>query len=249
VAEVYGQTEGCGPTTMNRPGRIRIGTVGEPLPGVAIRIAPDGEVLVRGGNVCAGYYREKAATEALLGVDGWMRSGDAGNLDDQGYLHITGRKKDLLITSSGKNVAPQELETCLAAEPLISQAVVVGDRRPYLTALIALDVDAAIVHLDGGNGRAHAEPIDVEILTSHPVVQRELDRSIHKVNTGRAPIERIKSWRVLPHELTVSNGELTPTMKVRRETVAGRFTELIAEMYQTDTPSAAGAARARTGKR
>src|SRR5690606_14655692 len=143
VAEVYGQTEDCGPTTMNRPGRIRIGTVGESLPGVEVRIAPDGEILVRGPNVCAGYHGDSEATAALIDDSGWMHSGDLGTLDAAGYLRITGRKKDLIVTSSGKNIAPQDIETRLRAEPLISQAVVVGDHRSYLTALLALEVDAA----------------------------------------------------------------------------------------------------------
>jgi long-chain acyl-CoA synthetase len=242
VAEVYGQTEGSGPTTLNRPGRIRVGTVGEPLPRVEVRIAPDGEILVRGPNVCSGYYRQPEATRALLGEDGWMRTGDSGHLDRLGYLHITGRKKDLIITSSGKNIAPQEMETALAAEPLISQAIVVGDGRPYLTALLALDVDAAIAYVENRDGHRGGDLVDLEVLASHPAIREELDHSVRRFNAGRAPIEQVKAWRILPRELTIVGGELTPTLKVRREIVAGRFHELIDEMYTSGSgaPTATG---------
>jgi long-chain acyl-CoA synthetase len=221
VAEVYGQTEDCGPTTMNRPGHIRIGTVGEALPGLEVRIAPDGEVLVRGPNVCAGYWHDEPATAALL-EDGWMHSGDLGSLDRRA-LRISGRKKDLIVTSSGKNIAPQDMETRLRAEPFVSQAVVVGDGRTFLTALVALDaeaVDAAV--------RGHEA---VEVLATHPAVVREIGASVDRLNAGRAPAERIRDWRILPRELTVAGGELTPTLKVKRGVVVERFADLVDEMY------------------
>jgi long-chain acyl-CoA synthetase len=231
ISEVYGQTEDCGPTTMNRPGRIRIGTVGEPLPRVEVRLGPDGEVLVRGPNVCAGYWGDPAATAELL-VDGWMHSGDLGSLDD-GYLRIVGRKKDLIVTSSGKNIAPQDLETRLRAEPLVSQAVVVGDGRKYLTALLALDDEAVGAALEEapsgrGHGRTHGS---AEVLASHPLVQAQLKQAIDEINAGRAPAERIKDWRILPRDLTVGGGELTPTLKVKRGAVIDRFGDLVEEMY------------------
>jgi long-chain acyl-CoA synthetase len=225
VAEVYGQTEDCGPTTMNRPGRIRIGTVGEPLPGVDVRIADDGEILVRGPNVCAGYHDDPDATASLL-TGGWMHSGDLGSLDADGYLHITGRKKDLIVTSSGKNIAPQDIETRLRAAPLLSQAIVVGDRRPYLTALLALDVEAAIAHIGDGD-----EHVDLEALSSHPIIEREIGEAVDRVNADRAPAERIKAWRILPREFTIAAGELTPTLKIKRDVVTTRFSTLVDEMY------------------
>jgi long-chain acyl-CoA synthetase len=221
VAEVYGQTEDCGPTTMNRPGHIRIGTVGEALPGLEVRIAPDGEVLVRGPNVCAGYWHDERATAALL-EDGWMHSGDLGSLEGRA-LRISGRKKDLIVTSSGKNIAPQDMETRLRAEPFVSQAVVVGDGRTFLTALIALDADAVDAAL-----RGHAA---AEVLATHPVVVREIGASVDRLNAGRAPAERIRDWRILPRELTVAGGELTPTLKVKRNVVVERFADLVDEMY------------------
>jgi long-chain acyl-CoA synthetase len=224
IAEVYGQTEDCGPTTMNRPGRIRIGTVGEPLPGVEVRIAADGEVLVRGPNVCAGYWRAPEDTAGLL-EDGWMHSGDLGAFED-GYLRIIGRKKDLIVTSSGKNIAPQDLETRLRAEPFISQAMVVGDGRKYVTALLALDDDAVEAALDGDNGHG-----TTEALATHPLVHDEIAQAVDRLNAERAPAERIKAWRILPRELTVAGGALTPTLKVKRAVVIERFGDLVEEMY------------------
>ena len=224
IAEVYGQTEGCGPTTMNRPGRIRIGTVGETLPGIDVRMAGDGEVLVRGPNVCAGYWHDHEATAALI-PDGWMHSGDLGTLDD-GYLRIVGRKKDLIVTSSGKNIAPQDMETRLRAEPFISQAVVVGDGRKYLTALVALERDVVEAAIGGHDGH-----VATEMLATHPLVDREIAGAVGRLNAERAPAERIKAWRIRPRELTVAGGELTPTLKVKRAVVMESFNDLIEEMY------------------
>ncbi|HET9609059.1 MAG TPA: AMP-binding protein, partial [Acidimicrobiales bacterium] len=228
VVEVYGQTEDCGPATMNRPGRDRVGTVGEPLPGVEVRIATDGEVLVRGPNVCAGYWDDPAGTAALVDEDGWLHTGDLGELDG-GYLRIVGRKKDLIVTSSGKNVAPQDMETDLQSEPVVSQAVIVGDGRNFLTALIALD-DEVASGLVGGRG-GHDAHGTTEILAGHPLVRNEIAAAVDRVNATRAPAERIKAWRILPRELTVAGGELTPTMKVKRGVVVQRFTDLVDEMY------------------
>jgi long-chain acyl-CoA synthetase len=225
IGEVYGQTEDCGPTTMNRPGRIRIGTVGEPLPGVEVRIADDGEILVRGGNVCPGYWDDPAATADLI-RDGWMHSADLGTLDDDGYLRITGRKKDLIVTSTGKNIAPQDMETQLRSAPFISQAVVVGDGRKFLTALLTLDAEAIedAIPTDG-------EPAPLATL---PAVEAAIDRAVEEVNAPLAPAERIKTWRVLPRDLTVADGELTPTLKVRRSVVIDRYGDLVDEMYASD---------------
>ena len=143
IAEGYGQTEVSLCTSTNTPDDTRIGTVGRPIPGVSVRIADDDEILVKGDNVCAGYWHDDAATSELIDPDGWMHSGDLGRLDPDGYLHVTGRKKDLIITAYGKNISPEEIETGLRMEPLIAQAVVVGDNRPYLTALLTIDADAA----------------------------------------------------------------------------------------------------------
>jgi long-chain acyl-CoA synthetase len=174
--------------------------------------------------VCAGYWHDPEATAALL-EDGWMHSGDLGTLED-GYLRIVGRKKDLIVTSSGKNIAPQDLETRLRAEPLISQAVVVGDGRKYLTALLALERDAVETAVGSPDGF-----VATEVLATHPLVDQEMARAVDRLNTGRAPAERIKAWRILPRELTVAGGELTPTLKVKRAVVIERFRDLVDEMY------------------
>ena len=226
VAEGYGQTEACMATSFNRPGAIRIGTVGPPVPGVTVRIAPDGEVLARGDNVCAGYWQDDAASADLVDTDGWLHTGDLGTVDPQGYLTVTGRKKDLIITSYGKNVAPEAIEKRLRADRIISQAVVVGDDRPYLTALLTLDNDA----VSEWAAREH-RTLDLEALTDDPGLQAEVERIVQRVNAERSHPEGIRQWRVLPHELTVAAEELTPTLKVRRGVVAEHYRALIDEMY------------------
>lgn len=226
VAEVYGQTEDCGPTTLNPPGRIHIGSVGPALPGVTVRIAPDGEILVHSDTVCAGYFHDEAQTRELIDDEGWMHTGDLGRIDPDGYVHVTGRKKDLIITSSGKNIAPQELETKLRAEPLVSQAVVIGDGRSYLTALVALDSES-VAHW----ASEHGKMADFEALVGDPDLRSEIEAAVDQVNSGHSPIEQIKTWRLIPRELTVAGGELTPTLKVKRDVVTARYGDLIDEMY------------------
>lgn len=226
IAEVYGQTEGCGVTTLNPPDAIRFGTVGPAVPNVEVRTAEDGEVLVRGSVVTPGYLNDAEATSTLLDPAGWMHTGDVGSLDEDGYLTITGRKKDLIVTSSGKNISPQEIETALRFEPLISQAIVVGDNRPYLGALLTLDPDAVNAWAD-----AHGKFTELESLVDDAELIAEVGTSVARVNAKHARIEGIKRWRVLPRDLTVADGELTPTMKVKREAVTTRFERLIEEMY------------------
>ena len=226
VAEVYGQTEDCGPTAINPPGCIHVGTVGLPLPGLEVRIAGDGEILARGPSVGAGYYLDPDRTRELIDDEGWMHSGDLGRIDSDGYVHVTGRKKDLIITSSGKNIAPQELETRLRSQPLVSQAVVIGDGRSYLTALLALDGESTLHWAE-----AHDKAGGFEALKDDPDLRAEVAESVADINAGHAPIEQIKTWRIIPHELTISSGELTPTLKVKRDVVAARFGDLIEEMY------------------
>lgn len=226
VAEVYGQTENCGVSTMNPPDDIRIGTVGKAAPGVELRIADDGEILTRGANVTIGYHRDEAGTAELIDDEGWMHTGDLGVIDADGYLTITGRKKDLIINAAGKNISPQEIETRLRYEPLISQAVVVGDGRPYLTALLTLDVEALV---DWAS--AHGRTGTVEELACDPEVLQEVADSVERVNLEHARVEGIKRWHVLPHDLTVASGELTPTLKVKRQVVAERYADVIESLY------------------
>ena len=229
VVELYGQTEVCGPTSCNPPADNRVGTVGRPLPGVEVRLGDDGEILVRGGNVCLGYFEDAASTAELLDADGWMHSGDLGTLDEDGYLHLTGRKKDLIITAAGQNVAPQEIEMELRANPLISEAVVIGEGRRYLTALIALDVDAVDEWAHQRNKLA-----EFEVLTADPDLRAEIDATVDAVNARHARVEGIRKHRILPRGLTTASGELTPTLKIRRAVVCEANQALIEDMYAED---------------
>ena len=232
IAEVYGQTEDGGPTTLNPPDAIHIGSVGRPMPGLQVRIADDGEILARGDSVSPGYYADPARTQELIDPEGWMHTGDLGRIDAGDYVFVTGRKKDLIITSSGKNIAPQALETKLLAEPLIAQAVVIGDGRSYLTLLLALDAEAV-----GQWAEEHHQLADFGALLEDPGVHAEIAVAVQRVNEGRAPIEQIKAWRILPRELTVASGELTPTFKVKRDVATALFADLVEEMYATRAPT------------
>jgi len=216
IHEVYGQSEDTGPTSTTRPGNNRVGTVGPPIPGVTVRFGDDGEILVRGPNVFMGYFKDPAATAETL-VDGWLRSGDLGKLDDEGNLVITGRKKEIIITAGGKNVAPSNIEAALKEHPLIAEAVVVGDRRKYLTALLILDADAA-ARVSGGSG----------------VLRAEVQRVVDEVNTHFARVETIKKFHLLPQPFSVDSGELTPTLKVKRRVVYDRYAREIEAMYEGD---------------
>ncbi|HEY5664481.1 MAG TPA: long-chain fatty acid--CoA ligase [Ilumatobacter sp.] len=230
IAEVWGQTEDCGPATVNPPEAIRIGTVGIPLPGLEVAVADDGELLVRGGSVCRGYFGLPDATAELIDEHGWMSTGDLGAIDDDGYVRITGRKKDLIINSAGKNISPSEIESRLVMEPLIGQAVVVGDGRNYLVALLTLDHDEAAEW-----AAHHGAFADIDHLVDDPALRAEVEAAVARVNREHAPVEQLKQWRLLPGQLTVEGGELTPTMKVKRAVVIERNAELIEAMYATGT--------------
>jgi long-chain acyl-CoA synthetase len=226
IVEGYGQTEVSLCTSLNPPDDIRIGTVGRPIPGIEIRVADDGEILVRGANVCAGYWHNDAATAELIDADGWLHSGDLGALDVDGYLRVTGRKKDLIVNAYGKNISPSELETALRNEPLISQAVVVGEGRPYLTALLTLDADAAAEW-----ATKKGWSVAVENLVDESDLQQAIADAVERVNASHAHVEGIRRWRILPHDLTVADAELTATLKVRRDRVIAEFADLVEEMY------------------
>jgi long-chain acyl-CoA synthetase len=221
VFEAYGLTETCPGLTANRPGRVRLGTVGQALPGVELRIAADGEILARGANITAGYHNRDEETRAVIDVDGWFHTGDLGSMDDQGFLTITGRKKELIKTSGGKYVAPTRIEGALKLSPLVSEAVVVGDGRPYCVALLALDPDAVADHL------ARAEESARE-----GAVADALDAHVRSTNADLASFETVKHWRVIDPP-TVESGELTASLKVRRTKVEERWAEQVEEMYVT----------------
>ncbi len=222
IREVYGQSEDTGPTTVNRTDHTVYGSGGPPFPGVEVRIADDGEVLVRGRNVFLGYFRDPEETAATL-VDGWLHSGDLGEFDDAGMLWITGRKKDIIITAGGKNVAPKPLEQGLRDHPLVAEVVVIGDRRRYLTAVLTLDDEAAAGFLEerGLTGPARESE----------AIRDEIQQAIDRLNTRFARAEQIKRFAILPRRLSIEEGELTPTLKVRRSAVAEHFAELIDAMY------------------
>ncbi|MDG1482441.1 MAG: long-chain fatty acid--CoA ligase [Myxococcota bacterium] len=218
IHEVYGQSEDCGPTSFNRPGATKIGTVGPAIPGVTIKIAGDGEILVSGPNVFLGYYKDPAATAEAL-TDGWLYSGDLGQLDEDGFLSITGRKKDIIITAGGKNIAPKNIEAALKNLPLVSQAVVIGDRRKFISALITLDPDVA-----AQRSTAAAPHEDA-------AVRAELQRGVDSVNERFARVEHVRKFTILPRDLDVENKELTPTLKVKRRIVSDNWAEVIEAMY------------------
>jgi long-chain acyl-CoA synthetase len=227
VMELYGQTETCGPTTCNPQDDDRIGTVGRAIPGVTLEIADDGEILVKGGNVCAGYFHDPESTSELIDEEGWMHSGDTGAIDQDGYLRIIGRKKDLIITAAGQNIAPQDIEMGLRGHELISEAVVIGEGRRYLTALLTLDADGSAEW-----ARKRGKDTEPLFLASDPDLADEVDRFVENENSRRARVEQVRRYRILPYSFSVSSDELTPTLKVKRNVVNHKFRDLIDEMYE-----------------
>lgn len=225
VTELYGQSEDTGPTTTNLPGANKYGTVGPALPGVEVKIAEDGEILVRGKNVFAGYYKNEAATNETL-IDGWLHSGDLGKFDDDGYLSIIGRKKDIIITSGGKNIAPQNIEEALSGIDIVGTAVVVGEQQRFLIALLTLEPEAS--------GRfAEEHGVDHAALHDDPTVRTHLESAITKeVNPLMARVEHIRNFVILPREFSTETGELTPTFKVKRNVVSDMYADEIAATYQ-----------------
>lgn len=228
VREVYGQSEVCGPTTLSLIGQTRFGSVGKPLPGLELKLGDDGEILVRGPNVFQGYAGRPDDTREAL-QDGWLRSGDLGYLDADGYLYINGRKKDLIITSGGKNISPANLESGLMNLPLVEHAVACGDGRHFLTALLTLNPESlAAFALEHGLPSTRAED-----LHDHPILLAALQAGIDELNTHHARVEQIRKFAVLPRTLTVEAGELTPTLKVRRKLILERERERIDALYSS----------------
>jgi len=229
VRELYGQSEACGPSTLSQVGATRIGAVGQPLPGTEMRVAEDGELLVRGPHIFQGYQGQPAATAETMAGD-WLKTGDLGRIDEDGYVYITGRKKDLIITSGGKNVSPANIEAGLMDTHLIEHAVVCGDGRPYLTALVSLDV-AAVTAFARQRGLSGLGATDGQALLQNPDVLAAVQADIDRVNERQARVAQVRKFRVLPCPLTIEGGELTPTLKVKRKVVIERHAALIAAMY------------------
>jgi long-chain acyl-CoA synthetase len=226
ILEGYGMTESCAAGTLNTPQAARIGTVGRPLTGTEVAIAPDGEVLMRGPHVFAGYHRDDAATASAV-RDGWLHSGDLGELDPDGFLRITGRKKDLIITSSGKNISPDLIESMLRETRWISQAVVYGDRQPYLVALLTLDPD----ELPALAAEAGVAP-DPRAMATDPRVVEIVQRDVDAVNARLARIEQVKRFGILDHDLSQAAGELTPTLKVKRAVLQRTYADRFLALYE-----------------
>jgi long-subunit acyl-CoA synthetase (AMP-forming) len=227
IMEVYGMSECTGPTTMSVPSRYRLGRAGYAIPGTELRIAEDGEVLMRGPHVFKGYSKNEDATRETLDAEGWLHSGDVGELDADGFLRITDRKKELLITSGGKNIAPQHLEGKLKQIPAVSQAVAIGDRRHYVVALLALD-PARVAAEAAKAGSPARTP---EEAARCPVFSAYVMRQVEEVNQGLARYEQVKKIALLPNELTVENGELTPTLKLKRRVIHERHKDAIEALY------------------
>ncbi|HKA94884.1 MAG TPA: long-chain fatty acid--CoA ligase [Streptosporangiaceae bacterium] len=228
IVEGYGLTETTAASTVNRPSRNKIGTVGQPLPGVSVRITEDGEILLAGHNRFVGYWHNDGATAEALTPDGWLRTGDIGDLDDEGYLRVTGRKKELIVTAGGKNVSPAVLEDRIRAHPLVSQCLVVGDGRPYVAALITLDPEAVRAWLARRN-----RPADTSIsqLTDDPDLIAEIQTAVDDANKAVSRAESIRRFRVLPTDFTEETGYLTPSLKLRRSVVTKDFADEIEALY------------------
>jgi len=227
IYEGYGLTETTAGATVNRPDAMRVGTVGRPIPGCTVRIADDGEILLKGGNVFGGYHNnDKATAEAL--DDGWFHTGDIGKLDDDGYLTITGRKKELIVTAGGKNVAPAVLEDRLRANPLVSQCLVVGDQKPFIAVLVTIDEEA---FPDWKKSHNKADSATVADLTDDPDLKADIEAAITETNKAVSKAEAIKAFRILGDDWTVENGLLTPSLKVKRNVVLEQYDKQVADIY------------------
>jgi long-chain acyl-CoA synthetase len=227
IFEGYGLTETSPTLTINRPGAWRPGSVGRPLAGTTIRIADDGEILAKGPQVFAGYWKNPAATAEVIDDDGWFHTGDIGELDDEGFLRITGRKKELIVTAAGKNVAPAPLEDRLRAHPLVSQAVVVGDERPFVAALITIDEDA----FADWTSETGIEAGTVAEAAATAELRAVIGAAVDEANLSVSRAESIRAFAILPHDFTIDAEELTPTLKVRRAVVHGRYHAAIESIY------------------
>lgn len=225
VLEGYGLTETSAGSTVNRPEAISIGSVGLPIPGVSVRIADDGEVLIKGRHIFGGYWKNQTATDEVMD-DGWFHSGDVGELDEDGFLRITGRKKEIIVTASGKNVAPAVLEDRLRAHPLISQAMVVGDNQPFIAALITIDADEFPTW-----AKEHGKSGAVTALLGDEDLTAAIQKAIDDANTAVSKAESIRAFRILPADFSIEGGELTPTLKVKRRVVSDLYGSVIDGIY------------------
>jgi long-chain acyl-CoA synthetase len=229
LLEGYGLTETCPALTFNRRDKYKFGSVGQALPGVELKIAPDGEILARGPNIATrGYFKQPDATKEVFGADGWFHTGDIGRLDEDGFLFITDRKKDLIVTAGGMNIAPQNIENMLKADPFISQVMVYGDRRPYPVALITVNAEELQTF-----ARAHGILVtDAGVLVKHPKVVERVGRTVEEKNTQLQSYAKIKRFAVLPVDFSLDGGELTPTLKVKRKVVTNKYMSALEELFR-----------------
>ncbi|HEX5374836.1 MAG TPA: long-chain fatty acid--CoA ligase [Solirubrobacterales bacterium] len=225
VLEGWGMTETSTAATISTPEDFKIGTIGKPFPGCEVKIAEDGEILVKGPNVFQGYYKNEEATRETI-VDGWLHTGDIGEVDEDGFITITGRKKDIIITAGGKNITPANLENEIKQHPLVSQCVVVGDRKPYLVALVTLDPEEAVAYAS-----EHGLPEDPEQLAANADVRQAIEDHVAKINERFARVEQVKKIAILPRDLSQEDGELTPTLKVKRAVVTAKHEREIEQLY------------------
>ena len=233
VLEGYGLTETTAPVTIGRPNNVKIGKVGFPLPGCGVKIADDGEIWLRGTNVLKSYWNNKQATKSTFEGD-WFKTGDIGALDEDGFLAITGRKKELIITAGGKNVAPALLEDPLRANPLISQAVVIGDAKPFVSVLISIDEEMLPIWLENSGIK---DKLSVGQAISNPVVLAEVSKAIEGVNSQFSTAESIRKFALLPQDLTEKSGHLTPSLKIKRSVVVDDYSHLIDDIYADSAKS------------
>jgi long-chain acyl-CoA synthetase len=225
VVEGWGMTETSTGATVAASDDFKFGTIGKPFPGCEVKIAEDGEILVHGPNVFQGYHKNPEATAETI-VDGWLHTGDLGEIDSEGFIKITGRKKDIIITAGGKNITPANLEAEIRQHHLVSQCVVVGDRRPYLIALVTLDPEEASAY-----AKEHGLPEDPTQLSGSPEILKVVEAHVAEINKKFAPVEQIKRVAILPRDLTQEDGELTPTLKVKRAVVTAKHEQEIDDLY------------------
>jgi long-chain acyl-CoA synthetase len=225
VLEGWGMTETSTAATISTPEDFKVGTIGKPFPGCELKIAEDGEILVKGPNVFQGYYKNEEATRETI-VDGWLHTGDIGEIEPDGFIKITGRKKDIIITAGGKNITPANLENEIKQHPLVSQCVVVGDRKPYLVALVTLDPEDAVAY-----AKEHGLPEDPEQLAANADVLKAIEAHVDTINEKFARVEQVKKVAILPRDLSQETGELTPTLKVKRAVVASKHVDEIEALY------------------
>ena len=225
VLEGWGMTETSTAATVSAPDDFKVGTIGKPFPGCEVRIADDGEILVKGPNVFQGYHKNEEATRETI-VDGWLHTGDIGEIDSEGFIKITGRKKDIIITAGGKNITPANLENEIKQHPLVSQCVVVGDRKPYLVALVTLDPEDAVAY-----AKEHGLPEDPEQLAANDDIRKAIEAHVEQINEKFARVEQVKKIAILPQDLSQEHGELTPTLKVKRAVVMSKREPEIEELY------------------